>query len=60
MLGFLVRCPNVSKYLIYIAGLVFNISAASLINLAASTSALAEMILLSANLLSLAAELNPY
>ena len=46
----------VSKYLIYIAVLESKISAASLINLADSTSALAEINLASANLLSFAAE----
>lgn len=45
----------VSKYLICIAVLESKISAASLINLADSTSALAEINLASANLLSLAA-----
>lgn len=45
----------VSKYLICIAVLESKISAASLINLADSTSAVAEINLASANLLSLAA-----
>ena len=40
----------VSKYLIYMAAFVFSMSEASLINLATSTSALAEIILDSANL----------
>lgn len=48
-------CLSVSKYLICIAAFVLSSSAAILINLADSTSALAEMILLSANLRSLAA-----
>lgn len=48
-------CFKVSRYLICIAALVLSSSAASLINLADSTSARAEMILLSANLLSFAA-----
>ena len=46
---------RVSKNLICIADLVLNYSAAFLISLADSTSARAEIILLSANLLSLAA-----
>jgi len=46
----------VSKYLIYIAALLSKISAASLINFADYTSALALIILLSASLLSLAAD----
>lgn len=37
-LGFLAICEMVSKYLIYIAALDSNISAASLISFAASTS----------------------
>ncbi len=48
-------CFKVSRYRICIAALVLSSSAASLISLADYTSALAEMILLSANLLSLAA-----
>jgi len=51
--------PNilrVSKYLIYIAVLLSKISAASLINFADSTSALAEINLDSASLLSFAAD----
>lgn len=48
-------CFKVSRYLICIAALVLSSSAASLISLADSTSARAEMILLSANLLSFAA-----
>lgn len=48
-------CFKVSRYLICMAALVLSSSAASLINLADSTSALAEMILLSASLLSFAA-----
>lgn len=47
---------KVSKYLICMAALLFNSSAAILINLAESTSALAEIILLSASLRSLAAD----
>lgn len=49
-------CFKVYKYLICMAALLFSSSAASLISLADSTSALADMILLSASLLSLAAE----
>lgn len=45
-----------SKYLICIAALLSSISAASLYSLAEATSALADIILLSANLLSFAAE----
>lgn len=48
-------CLRVYRYLICMADFVFSSSAASLINLADYTSALAEIILLSANLLSLAA-----
>lgn len=46
---------NVSKYLICIAAFEFSSSAACLISFADSTSALADMILLSARRLSLAA-----
>ena len=49
-------CLRVSKYLICMAALLLSSSAAKRINLADSTSARAEMILLSASLLSLAAE----
>lgn len=50
---FAINC-RISRYLICIAALEFRISADSFINLAASTSACAEMILLSASLLVLA------
>ncbi len=46
---------RVSKYLICMAAFVFNSSAACLMSFADSTSAFAEMILLSASLLSFAA-----
>lgn len=49
-------CFRVYKYRICIAALLLSSSAAILISLAASTSARAEIILLSASLLSLAAE----
>jgi len=48
-------CLRVYRYLICMAALELSSSAANLINLAASTSAFADMILLSANRFSLAA-----
>ncbi len=50
--------PIVSKYLIYIAVLLSNISAACLINFADSTSAFADITFASAILLSFAADDN--